>query len=117
MPHRILISLGSNNRQNAHIQWATQRLTTFLSSPHFSRIIWTHDHSGTTKMYMNRLASGTTDLTPDEIVQKLKVIEVETNRTPDTVTIDLDLMAYDTHRYHLRDWPRPYIHDLLDSTW
>jgi len=64
-------------------------------------------------MYMNRLVSGYTDMSPDEIGQKLKSVEAETRRTRETVTIDLDLMAYDDLRYHLRDWPRPYIQQLL----
>ncbi len=115
MSHKVLISIGSNSRQSAHIQWATQRLSRLLTHPTFSRTMWTHDNGGTGRMYMNRLVSGTTDMTPDEIEQNLKNLEQETGRTRDMVTIDLDLMSYDATRYHLRDWPRPYIQQLLTS--
>jgi len=113
MSHRILIALGSNSRQSAHIQWASQRLSLLLDQPLFSRTLWTPDNSGNGKMYMNRLVSGYTHLTTEEIEQNLKAIEAETHRTTEAVTIDLDLMAYDDCRYHLRDWPRPYIQELL----
>ncbi len=36
-------------------------------------------------------------------------------RTKQQVTIDLDLMLYDDERYHLRDWPHPYIQQLIDD--
>ncbi len=113
MSHRILIALGSNSRQNAHIQWASLRLSTFIGNTVFSKVLWTHDNSDSGCMYMNRLVAGTTDMTVDEIEQKLKETEKETGRTREEVTIDLDLMAYDDVRYHLRDWPRPYIQLLL----
>ncbi len=116
MSHRILIALGSCSRQNAHIQWASQRLSTLIAHPVFSSILWTHDNNpASSRMYMNRLVAGTCDMTVDEIEQKLKEIEQETGRTRETVTIDLDLMSYDDVRYHLRDWPRPYIQQLIDD--
>ena len=37
----------------------------------------------------------------------------ETQRSREHVTIDLDLMQYDSQRYHLKDWSRPYIQLLL----
>ncbi len=115
MSHRILISLGSNCRQNAHIQWASQRLATFIDNPFFSKILWTHDNKGGSSMYMNRLVAGISDMTVEEIELKLKGFEQETGRSHDAVTIDLDLMLYDDVRYHLRDWPRPYIQLLLSD--
>ena len=64
-------------------------------------------------MYMNRLVRGTTSLHYDELQQLLKSIEASTGRSPHSVTIDLDLMQYDQQRYHEKDWPRPYIQQLL----
>ena len=64
-------------------------------------------------MYMNRIVSGHTILSLDTLEQELKGIEAETGRSHNRVTIDLDLMQYDTVRYHLKDWPRPYIQKLI----
>ena len=111
--HRNLIALGSNHRQPVFIQWASQRIGVLLDNPQYSDTMWTKDIKGSGRMYMNRLVAGTTLLSVREIEQKLKEIETEAHRTTDQVTIDLDLMQYDSERYHLRDWPRPYISNLL----
>ncbi|MDE6647678.1 MAG: 2-amino-4-hydroxy-6-hydroxymethyldihydropteridine diphosphokinase [Prevotella sp.] len=111
--HAVLISIGSNSRQSAHVQWASQRLSLLLGSVRLSRVIWTRDVKGTGAFYMNRLVSGTTTLSVVQIEQKLKELEAATGRREGTVTLDLDLMQYDDERRHLRDWPRPYIQQLI----
>ena len=113
MSHLVIIALGSNSRQNAHIQWATQRTASLLEQVSFSKVLWTKDVKGSGHLYMNRLVAGYTELAVDEIEQILKSYEVECHRTLEQITIDLDLMLYDEKRYHLRDWPRPYISLLL----
>ena len=113
MAHQVIIALGSNNRQNAHIQWASQRMALLLEQASFSKVMWTKDVKGSEHLYMNRLVAGYTELAVDDIEQLLKSYEAESHRTPDLITIDLDLMLYDGKRYHLRDWPRPYISLLI----
>lgn len=113
--HRVIIALGSNRRQCVNIGWASQRLTTLLRDTLFSRIIWTKDVNGKGLMYQNRLVSGRTTLPVEELEQQLKAIEAELHRQGQEVTIDLDLMEYDSVRYHLRDWSRPYIQLLIDE--
>ena len=109
----VLIALGSNYHQSAHIQWASQRLGTLLNDVTFSRMLWTPDIHGRGLWYMNRLLWGKTTLSPPRLVALLKETEQETGRTKQQVTIDLDLMQYDKERYHLDDWQRPYIQQLL----
>ena len=111
--HQVLIAIGSNYHQNAHIHWASERLSCFLQDLRLSRKLWTQDIHGSGLWYMNRLATGYTSLSMDEIGKKLKEIESETCRTKECVTLDLDLMLYDNEQFHLRDWPRPYIQLLL----
>ena len=113
--HQVLIALGSNHRQPVFTQWASQRLGVLLDNPRFSDTMWTKDIKGSGLMYMNRLVAGTTLLSVSKMEQLLKQIEAEAHRTSEQVTIDLDLMQYDSERYHLRDWPRPYIADLLEK--
>ena len=62
---------------------------------------------------MNRLAVGNTPLTIAELERQLKETEARLGRTKQQVTIDLDLMLYDEKQYHLTDWPRAYIQQLL----
>lgn len=110
---QVLIALGSNYLQSAHIEWASQRLSAIVCDLRFSRKLWTKDIHGHGILYMNRLACGTITLSADQMQQALKAIEAETHRTSGCVTIDLDLMQYDDERYHLADWPRPYIQQLI----
>ena len=109
----FIIALGSNWQQTAHIEWASQRLSSMFSGLRLSRKLWTHDIHGTGILYMNRLAAGTTSLTIDELTATLKALEAETGRSHEHVTIDLDLMQYGEQRCHERDWPRPYIQQLI----
>jgi 2-amino-4-hydroxy-6-hydroxymethyldihydropteridine diphosphokinase len=111
--HEVLIALGSNYHQNAHINWASERLSYFLRDIKLSRKLWTQDIHSTGQWYMNRLAVGYTTLSVDAICQKLKENEQEAGRTLEHITLDLDLMQYDDERFHLRDWSRPYIQRLL----
>jgi len=111
--HEVIIALGSDSCQAAHIQWASQRLSLLLDRLTLSRTLWTPDIKGSGRWYMNRLATGYTILSVDKIQQELKAAERETGRTKQRVTIDLDLMQYDAERFHLRDWDRPYIQLLL----
>ena len=109
----VLIALGSNYHQGAHIQWASQRLSTLLADVTLSRILWTPDIHGRGLWYMNRLLRAQTTLSPTQLTALLKQIEQETQRTSQHVTIDIDLMQYDQQRYHLDDWQRPYIQNLI----
>jgi len=113
---RVIIALGSNTLPAAHMQWAAQRLSSLLAGDVcFSRTLWTQDIHHTGIYYMNRLAAGSTSLPVDRLEQMLKDIEAETERTREAVTLDLDLMLYDGQRYHEKDWPRPYIQQLINE--
>ncbi len=114
-PATVLIAFGSDTLPAAHIQWASQRIALLLTDLRLTPTLWTEDIHGTGRYYMNRLALGTTTLTVEELQQTLKDIEAETGRTKGRVTIDLDLMQYDSRRYHVSDWPRPYIQQLLPT--
>ena len=115
MKHRVIIALGSNYRQSAHIRWASERLSFLLDNCRLSRMLWTADIKGSGKWYMNRLVTGYTELSTDQLQQLMKQIEAETGRTPEQVTIDLDLMQYDEQRYHEKDWQRPYVTSIIND--
>ena len=109
----VIIALGSNTLQQAHIQWASQALATLLSDIKTSRVIWTPDIKGSGQWYLNRLVAGCTLLSKEQLEQQLKALEQRAGRTRQRINIDLDLMMFDQEKLHLRDWPRPYIQNLL----
>lgn len=115
MKHQVIIALGSNYLPSVYIQWASERLATLLNDCRLSRKLWTTDIKGSGKMYQNRLAYGTTELSVEELQAILKQLEIATGRTKEKVTIDLDLMQYDKERYHEKDWQRPYIKVLYNK--
>ncbi len=124
----IIISLASNDQQREHLIEARKRLSEILSSVSFSPEMWTEPLSSRLveknfpstekKLYLNQLMYGTTSFSADRLQKELKTIEREMGRTPDckqrgVVPIDLDLLQYGDCRYHLSDWERTYVRDLL----
>jgi len=70
------------------------------------------------RFYINQLVSAETTLSSEDLTSRLKDTEKCLGRTPELrrhgiVPIDLDLLLYDDKRFHLQDWERSYIKDLL----
>ncbi len=115
--HQVMLSLASNIEQERHILAAREALKDVISELRFTSAHWTEPFSTTSQqMYLNQLAIGVTDLPVNKFNSYLKEIEQALGRERDRkeiVTIDIDLLSYDNTKYHLKDWERPYIKDLL----
>ena len=118
--HHIIISLASNINHEANLVAARTQLTQLLSKVHFTSAIYT-EPVGTVlrkEPYLNQLCKGTTALGMNLLNEVLKETEKRLGRTHNEdgiVTIDLDLLEYDGERYHLRDWDRNYVKDLINE--
>lgn len=117
--HHIIVSLASNEQQETHLAKAREQLTTILSDLHFTAEHWTQPvNTHRSEPYLNQLCQATTTFSANLLNEVLKEIEKRLGRTHNEdgiVTIDLDLLQYDDQRYHLRDWERNYIKDLLNE--
>ena len=117
--HQIIISLASNKDQEAHMAAAREQLVQLLTEAHFTSAIWTEPINSIRKEpYLNQLCQGTTALGEGLLCEVLKETEKRLGRTKNEdgiVAIDLDLLQYDGQRYHLRDWERNYVKDLLSE--
>ena len=117
--HQIIISLASNEDQETRMAAAREQLTQLLTECHFTSAIWTEPINSIRKEpYLNQLCQGTTALGEGLLCEVLKETEKRLGRTHNEdgiVTIDLDLLQYDGQRYHLRDWERNYVKDLLSE--
>lgn len=115
--HQVILCLASNTNQQQNMEAARRLLGQLLGNLLFTTEHWTEPVNALRPdKYLNQLAKGTTNLEPDELNQRLKDIEQQLERKHDKsgiVTIDIDLLAYDSERYHLRDWERDYVKDLL----
>ena len=117
--HHIIISLASNEDQEAHLAAAREQLTQLLTEAHFTSAIWTEPVNTSRKaLYLNQLCQGTTALGVNLLGEVLKETERRLGRIHNEdgiVAIDLDLLQYDDQKFHLRDWNRDYVKNLLNE--
>ena len=117
--HHIIISLASNFNQEANLEAARAQLTQLLTEAHFTSAIWTEPiNSLRSDPYLNQLCKGTTAFGFNLLNEVLKETEKRQGRTHNEdgiVTLDLDILQYDDEKFHLRDWTRNYIKDLINE--
>ena len=117
--HEVIISLASNENQEANLAKAREQLTQLMSEVHFTSAIWTEPvNTSRNEPYLNQLCKGTTAFGEGLVCEVLKETEKRLGRTCNEdgiVTIDLDLLQYDDQRHHLRDWGRDYVKNLLNE--
>jgi len=117
--HRVILSLAANRFQKSNLAKARECLGKLLTDINFTSELWTEPLSSSRQeLYLNQLAEGSTELTLDDLNQRLKVIESSFGRTSrkrllGIVPIDLDILQYDDLRLHERDWQRPYVTRLI----
>ena len=117
--HHVIISLASNHNQEEALAAAREQLTQLLTEVHFTSAIWT-EPIGTIRKepYLNQLCECTTALGCGLLGEVLKQLERRLGRTHNEdgiVVLDLDLLEYDGERYHLPDWDRNYVKDLINE--
>ena len=117
--HEVIISLASNENQEANLAKAREQLTQLMAEVHFTSAIWTEPVNTSRKEpYLNQLCKGTTAFGEGLLCEVLKETEKRIGRTRNEdgiVAIDLDLLQYDDQRHHLRDWGRDYVKNLLSE--
>lgn len=117
--HHIIISLASNFNQEANLEAARAQLTQLLTEAHFTSAIWTEPiNSLRSDPYLNQLCKGTTAFGFNLLNEVLKETEKRQGRTHNEdgiVTLDLDILQYDDEIFHLRDWSRNYVKDLINE--
>ena len=99
--HEVIISLASNDNQEANLAKAREQLTQLMTEVHFTSAIWTEPIVG-----------------EGLLCEVLKETEKRIGRIKNedgVVVVDLDLLEYDGQRHHLRDWSRNYVKDLLNE--
>ena len=117
--HRVILSLAANRFQKSNLAKARECLGKLLTDINFTSELWTEPLSSSRQeLYLNQLAEGSTELTLDDLNQRLKAIESSFGRTSrkrllGIVPIDLDILRYDDQRLHERDWQRPYVTQLI----
>ena len=118
---QVLISIGSNVDASRNVAEAVRLLSQLIDEVCISEIISTKPFG---EHYKNEfcycLMRGETSLPFIELEQQLKQMERSFGRTAASkqsglVPLDLDILQYGSEKYHLHDWQRPYVADLLAS--
>jgi len=118
---QVLISIGSNSNSLHNVAEALRLLSQLLVDACATRVIVTAPFGDRYKNnFHNCLLKGGTSLSVDSLDTLLKRIEQQMGRTPDSKTtgivpIDIDILQYGDYKYHLRDWQRPYVLNLISS--
>ena len=117
--HEVIISLASNENQEANLAKARELLTQLMTEVHFTSAIWTEPvNSSRKEPYLNQLCKGTTAFGEGLLCEVLKETEKRIGRIKNEdgiVVIDLDLLEFDGQKHHLRDWNRDYVKNLLNE--
>lgn len=114
----MILCLGSNHEQQRHIAMAQELLQHHFAALRFTPCIWTEPVGVVSPQYLNCLAYGTTTLTYDALLTLTKNLEQRMGRSQEgqhrgEIPIDIDILLLGQHKYHLSDWDRTYVRQLL----
>lgn len=116
---RIIIGLGSNQDQENHILKAQRYLKSAFKDIDFSDSMWT-DPIGmpNSAKFLNVVGVGYCRVGEEGVQHALKDIERRCGRIRPSgrlgvIPLDADLLFYDDHFCHEKDWERDYILKLV----
>ena len=116
--YEIVISLGSNDRQETNMIIAKQLLEQLFGDIQFTKSVWTNPIGIESDRFLNCLAIAHTKHREPQIKSALKRIEIRCGdtrafRSINIVRMDIDILLFDGQRLHTEDWQRPYIKNLM----
>lgn len=115
----ILLSIGSNTFAKTNIDKAKRMLTRLFPEIMFTQPILTEpDEEKYSYLFRNVLAKAETEMTPEEVIDKIKQTERAVGRSPKDkylgkVIIDIDLLQYNNEILRPGDLERDYVQQLL----
>ncbi len=117
---RIVLVLGSNYHQKENIAKAKALLQDTFEGMVFGSYLWTDPIGMQSDKFMNLIGAGYTYVNRERTEMALKNIEHKCGRSTaqsrlGIVAVDIDLLIFDTERFHQQDWDRPYIKQLLSQ--
>lgn len=118
---KIVLAIGSNMQQETHVALAKELLLATFEGMTFGKPMWTTPIGlpGSDK-FLNLIGFGYTTGGRERTLLALKNIERKCGRrkslaTNGLIPIDIDLLLFDSERFHEADWQRPYMQSLLSQ--
>jgi len=117
---KIVIALGSNFKQEDHIERAKASLEATFDDMVFGNAIWTEPIGMSSDKFLNTLGVGYTNVSKERTLMALRNIEHKCGRrTAESrkgiISIDLDLLLFGSERLHEADWDRGYMKNLFQQ--
>jgi len=116
---KIVLAIGSNVHQEAHVAAARALLEATFENMTFGTPLWTTPIGlpGSDK-FLNIIGVGYTSAGRERTLMALKNIERKCGRRKSlssngVIPVDIDLLLFDSERFHEADWQRPYMQQLL----
>lgn len=117
--HTCLICIGSNHNREIHVSFATEALKGLFPNIVFGRKEETEPWGiSNSALFINQVASFTTELSAEEVKEALKQLETLSGRTPEEkekgiVSLDIDLLMYDDVILKPDDIKKEYMTKLI----
>ena len=118
---RIIIGLGSNQNPEKHLVMAKHYLESAFEDIDFSYPMWTDpiDMPNSAK-FQNMVGVGYCHVGEEGVLHALKDIERRCGRIRSSgrlgvIPLDADLLFYEDHFCHEKDWERDYIQKLVQE--
>lgn len=111
---RFILAIGSNYKQSENIENAKNYLHGIIDGICFTKFEYTAPIGIDGDWFLNGLAYGETDLSYDNLLYHTKETEKYCGNSRDLrekniIMMDIDILLYDTKKYHEDDWNREYI--------
>jgi 2-amino-4-hydroxy-6-hydroxymethyldihydropteridine diphosphokinase len=115
---KFILALGTNDNQEMNMFLAEHLLKKMLPKIVFTRPIWTKPIDLTSDNFLNEMAFGYTSHGTSQMERAIKHIErkcgcIKGERTKGVVRMDIDILLIGNEKYHVADWDRDYIKQLL----
>ena len=115
---KVIVSLGSNHDSSESMSKGMAIITSALSPALSTAVTETTPLGGYEGPFFNALVTGYTRLEVEQLMSFLKSTEQECGdsrqlREEGKITLDIDLLKYGKTKYHLDDWERDYIKQLI----
>lgn len=113
----LVIAIGSNTDSEYHVKQALNILNEHFDKVCQSSLLRNAPLNMSGNDFVNCIYVAKTSLSYQETLDITKKIEQimgnqQTMRQEGTVIIDIDILRYNTQRYHEKDWTRTYIQKL-----
>ena len=117
---KIVIALGSNTKQQINISKAQAMLENTFEDMEFGTAMWTDPIGIASDKFLNVIGIGYTNVNKERTLMALKNIEHKCGRRvaesrKGIIIIDIDLLLFDSERFHEDDWNRDYMKKLLQQ--